>query len=130
MRCSSNIVDIVRTLVHATTTDIAEIDLRLDGLRVTVRRVPRTPGSTGEHDPAPSNLVHVGAPVVGTFQATVIEGERVSKGQPVGRIDALGLSIDIPAPVSGHVHRILADGEPVEYGQTLCTINPHQVPGR
>lgn len=128
-----SIRDIARQLVAtATEANVAEIEVRLNGLRVTVRRSPRpaaAPGPTGPHDASTDNLIHVTAPMVGTFRTASAEGTRLKRGDAIGRIDALGLSIDIPAPAPGHLHRLLvADGEPVEYGQVLCTILPEVKP--
>lgn len=123
------ISDIVRKLVDAaSTTDIAEVDVRLNGLHITVRRSPKpaaAPGPTSPHNSSTDNLIHVTAPIVGTFRTAAAEGTRLKRGDAVGRVEALGLSIDIPAPTPGYLLRILVEnGEPVEYGQILCTILP------
>jgi acetyl-CoA carboxylase biotin carboxyl carrier protein len=57
----------------------------------------------------------------------VREGDRVREGQLLAAIEAMKVPNDLRAPVSGIVSRLLVeDGAPVEYGQTLLTIEPEQ----
>ena len=52
-------------------------------------------------------------------------GDRISNGQTVCIVEAMKLMNDIDAEVAGEVMEIvIANGEPVEYGQTLMWINP------
>lgn len=75
----------------------------------------------------------VKSPMVGTFyrasgpdEAPFVEvGERIRTGQTVCIIEAMKLMNEIEAEVSGQVMEILvANGEPVEYGQPLMRVNP------
>ncbi len=80
---------------------------------------------------ASSNLVPIVAPMVGTFYAApspdspnyVEVGSSVKPGKVVCIIEAMKLMNEIEAEISGKVVEILVEnGQPVEYGQTLCLI--------
>lgn len=71
--------------------------------------------------------------MVGTFyrapapdEAPFVEvGDRVSNNQTVCIIEAMKLMNEIEAEATGEIMEIVvANGEPVEYGQTLMWINP------
>jgi acetyl-CoA carboxylase biotin carboxyl carrier protein len=75
----------------------------------------------------------VTSPMVGTFyrapspdEAPFVEiGDAIRKGQPVCIIEAMKLMNEIEAEISGQVMEIaVANGEPVEYGQTLLWVKP------
>ena len=75
----------------------------------------------------------VTAPMVGTFyrapspdEAPFVEiGDAIRKGQPVCIIEAMKLMNEIEAEISGQVMEIaVANGEPVEYVQTLLWVKP------
>lgn len=77
--------------------------------------------------------VAITSPMVGTFYRAsapdeppfVQAGDRVSLGQTVCIIEAMKLMNEIEAEVSGQVMEIVvANGEPVEYGQTLIWVDP------
>lgn len=72
------------------------------------------------------------APFVGTFHvwakprggALVAVGDRVKAGQLVGTIQSLNVLNEVETPVGGRVVEVLIqDGQPVEYGQVLMTID-------
>lgn len=72
------------------------------------------------------------APLVGTFHtsakpkggALVAVGDRVKAGQLVGTIESLNVLNEVETIVAGHVAEILVqEGQPVEYGQVLMTID-------
>jgi acetyl-CoA carboxylase biotin carboxyl carrier protein len=72
------------------------------------------------------------APLVGTFHtwakpkggALVAVGDRVKAGQLVGTIESLNVLNEVETTVAGHVVEILVqEGQPVEYGQALMTID-------
>ncbi len=80
-----------------------------------------------------SKYVEVKAPIVGTFyrapspeaEPFVKEGDTVKKGQVLCIIEAMKLMNEIESEVSGVVRKILvANGEPIEYGQVLFLIDP------
>src|SRR5207302_3861137 len=68
---------------------------------------------------------------VGTFHvwarprggALVAVGDRVKEGQLVGTIESLNVLNEVETSVAGRVVEVLVhDGQPVEYGQVLMTI--------
>ncbi len=80
-----------------------------------------------------SRLVTVRAPMVGTFYRApapdappfVEVGQIVEPGQTLCLIEAMKLMNEIEAEVRGRVAAILVEnGQPVEYGQPLLTLEP------
>ncbi|SRR5216683_1262063 len=72
------------------------------------------------------------APLVGTFHvwarprggALVAVGDRVKAGQLVGTIESLNVLNEVETTVAGRVIEVhVQDGQPVEYGQALMTID-------
>lgn len=83
--------------------------------------------------PAPSNLVEIKSPMIGTFYLTpnpdspafVSEGSSVKAGQTVCIIEAMKLFNEIESEVSGKIVKILvANATPVEYDQPLFLVDP------
>jgi acetyl-CoA carboxylase biotin carboxyl carrier protein len=83
--------------------------------------------------PTDKKWVAIASPMVGTFYRApapdespfVNASDRIRLGQTVCIIEAMKLMNEIEAEVSGQVMEIVvANGEPVEYGQTLMWINP------
>jgi acetyl-CoA carboxylase biotin carboxyl carrier protein len=84
--------------------------------------------------PAPAvKLIDVVAPIVGTFYASpapdsanyVKVGDRVKPGTVLCIIEAMKLMNEIEAEVAGTVVEVLvANEDPVEYGQVLFRIDP------
>ena len=83
--------------------------------------------------PAPSNLVEIKSPMIGTFYLTpnpdspafVSEGSSVKAGQTVCIIEAVKLFNEIESEVSGKIVKILvANATPVEYDQPLFLVDP------
>ena len=82
--------------------------------------------------PTPEETQHtIVAPLVGTFHvwakprggALVAVGDRVKAGQLVGTIESLNVLNEVETTVAGHVVEVhVHDGQPVEYGQALMTI--------
>ena len=81
---------------------------------------------------APETTQKVTATLVGIFRvslkrgskAAVAEGDQVRLGQIVGAIEALNVMNEVETPVAGRVVEIVVkDGQPVEYGQHLMTID-------
>ncbi len=77
---------------------------------------------------APRAPMLLRSPQVGTFYVSaeprsepfLHEGDAVEQGQVIGLIEAMKLISEVEAEVSGSVRRVLvADGQPVEYGQPL-----------
>lgn len=80
------------------------------------------------------NLVTVTSPMVGTFYRApspdadpfVEVGTRVNSGDTVCIIEAMKLMNEIEAEVAGVIKEIhIQNGEPLEYGQLLFSIDPH-----
>jgi acetyl-CoA carboxylase biotin carboxyl carrier protein len=134
---------LIRLLDHS---DVAEVELRRAeaGTRLVLRKV-KAPENSGQQtaiptssaiSPAPlveTNTIHnIVAPLVGIFhKATkpkakplVAVGDRVKAGQHVGAIESLNVINEVEAPTAGRIVEILVqEGQPVEYGQQLMTID-------
>ena len=133
-------------------SDVSELELKraAEGIHLVLRKVkaPVTDNQSGEPravsftavsaptTPTPSltppTTEHkVLAPLVGTFHvwakprggALVAVGDRVKVGQLVGTIESLNVLNEVETSVAGRVVDVLVhDGQPVEYGQVLMTI--------
>jgi acetyl-CoA carboxylase biotin carboxyl carrier protein len=96
------------------------------------------PRESAEAAPAaPETTKKVTATLVGIFRvslkrgakAAVAEGDQVRLGQIVGAIEALNVMNEVETPVAGRVMEIVVkDGQPVEYGQHLMTIDTAATP--
>ena len=82
---------------------------------------------------APSNLIDVKSPMVGTFYRSaapdapsyVERGARVKKGDTLCIIEAMKLMNELESEVDGTVVEVCVDNSvPVEYGQVLFRIDP------
>ncbi len=71
------------------------------------------------------------SPIVGTFYGSpspgaaqyIAPGDRVTKGQVIGVVEAMKLMNEIEADVSGEIVKCLvSNGQPVEFGQPLFSI--------
>jgi acetyl-CoA carboxylase biotin carboxyl carrier protein len=94
------------------------------------------PTSPPSNPPVPTvdkKWVAVTSPMVGTFyrapapdEAPFVDvGDRIGTGQTVCIIEAMKLMNEIETEISGQVMEIaVANGEPVEYGQTLMWVDP------
>jgi biotin carboxyl carrier protein len=129
-------------------SDVSELELRRagEGTHLVLRKL-KAPEST-DHAiegqfvaatvnvppaEAPGETEHkVLAPLVGTFHtwvkpkggALVAVGDRVKAGQLVGTIESLNVLNEVETAVAGHVLEIFVqEGQPVEYGQLLMTID-------
>ena len=131
-------------------TDLTEIEVEQGDLRIRVSRqgaammmAPQSYAAPQQHAaPAPtaapvaataaaSNANAVPSPMVGTVYFApgpdadpfVIVGTKIKEGQTILIIEAMKTMNQIAAPRSGTVTAILVDdGSPVEYGQSLITI--------
>ena len=84
-------------------------------------------------EPAPSNLVDVKSPMVGTFYRSaapdapyyVERGTRVKKGDTLCIIEAMKLLNELESEVDGVVAEVcIENAVPIEYGQVLFRIDP------
>ena len=92
------------------------------------------PGGTGPGAAAPSHLVEIKSPMVGTFYSApepgaepyAKSGSRVSAGQVVCIIEAMKIMNEIESEVAGVVREVLVENaQPVEFGQPLFRVDPH-----
>lgn len=83
--------------------------------------------------PAPSNLVEIKSPMIGTFYLTpnpdsapfATEGASIKAGETVCIIEAMKLFNEIESEVSGKIVKILvSNATPVEYDQPLFLVDP------
>jgi acetyl-CoA carboxylase biotin carboxyl carrier protein len=84
--------------------------------------------------PAPEETLHmVRSPIVGTFYEApspgappfVKPGDAVETGQVLCIVEAMKLMNEIESDVSGEiVKKLVANGQPIEYGQELFAIRP------
>lgn len=91
------------------------------------------PASPAPATVADDRTVYVKSPIVGTFyesaspgsQAFVKPGDRVSVGQVLCIIESMKLMNEIESDVAGTViSRLVENGRPVEYGESLFAIQP------
>lgn len=92
-----------------------------------------TPASAPEAEAAPSNLVEIKSPMIGTFYLTsspdadpfVAVGDSVKAGETVCIIEAMKLFNEIESEISGKIVKILVtNSTPVEYDQPLFLVDP------
>ncbi|WP_368645931.1 5-oxoprolinase/urea amidolyase family protein [Alkalibacterium putridalgicola] len=83
----------------------------------------------------PLETLTISSPLVGLFYTSpenketpfVKEGDRVTAGQTVGRVEALNLSYDVTADKSGIVRSFqVNDGQMVEYGQPIMELESEE----
>lgn len=104
------------------------MEIELDGLDgVAHEDESGTRGSDGD------TAVEIGSPLVGVYRARVRPddkplirpGDKVREGQVVAAVEALNYVNEIESAASGHVKEIFVrDGQPVEFGQPLLSIEP------
>ncbi len=130
-------------------SDVSELELEqaAEGVHLVMRKVTATEtnaqpvmavpikSAAPSDAPAPAleNTAHnVAAPLVGTFHAwarpkggaLVAVGDHVKAGQLVGTIQSLNVLNEVETSVAGRVVEVhVQDGQPVEYGQILMTID-------
>ncbi len=133
-------------------TDITELNLENDGVKIMIRRGgdrletgAQAPVGQASGKPEPEgraerqadhpepDIIEVHAPMVGTFYRApaadappfVEVGTRVKPGQTLGIIEAMKLMNELAAEKGGEVVKILVEnGQPVEYGQVLFHLQP------
>jgi acetyl-CoA carboxylase biotin carboxyl carrier protein len=141
----------LQRLVHLLDhSDISEVELNHadEGRRLVLRKLKTPEGSAQISEIQPvdrtsvassnetttiSSQHHVVAPTVGIFHPWMkgphdgplaIVDQRVEPGQVVGTIEALNVLNEVETTVAGRVAEVhIQDGQPVEYGQILITID-------
>jgi acetyl-CoA carboxylase biotin carboxyl carrier protein len=133
--------------------DLSEIDIQSGDTRLRLRRkleadapaveyrpMPASGSSSdkgaGAPDIAPADTSQViKSPMVGSFYASskpdaaafVKVGDHVGPETTVCIIEAMKVFNEIPAEMSGKIVAVLVEnGEPVEFGQPLCRVDPNQ----
>ena len=96
--------------------------------------VPMAPAAPPPRTPEPEEELHmVRSPIVGTFYESpspgsppfVKAGDEVSVGQVLCIVEAMKLMNEIESDISGEVvKKLVANGQPIEYGQELFAIRP------
>jgi acetyl-CoA carboxylase biotin carboxyl carrier protein len=95
--------------------------------------VAKVEATTVSETKAPSNLLEITAPIVGTFYASaspdapvfVKVGDKIEAGKVLCIIEAMKLMNEIEAETSGTIAEILVKNEEaVEYGQVLFRVSP------
>ena len=137
--------ELIRELAQLLTeTNLTEIEIEHDDLRIRVARgggevravVPapapvEVKAAAAAPEPAKPSAGTIPSPMVGTAyrapdpnaKPCVEVGDTVRQGQTVLIIEAMKTMNQIPAPRAGTVTEILVeDGQPVEYGEPLLTI--------
>jgi acetyl-CoA carboxylase biotin carboxyl carrier protein len=101
-----------------------------------ISSAPVAPVPSAENAPAPAaeaGLHTVRSPIVGTFYECpspgsppfVKPGDMVEVGQVLCIVEAMKLMNEIEADVAGEiVKKLVANGQPIEYGQELFVIRP------
>jgi oxaloacetate decarboxylase alpha subunit len=143
---SERLREIIRVVQES---GIAEVTIEEGEMRVTVRRteeradapvvpvgVPAAPVHEepgGVVEPAPSDVIRVESPMVGTFYRGpepgsppfVEEGDTVEPGQTLCILEAMKLMNEVKAEAEGIVRRICVENEaPVQYGDVLFELEP------
>jgi acetyl-CoA carboxylase biotin carboxyl carrier protein len=90
--------------------------------------------NAGAPEPEPEEVLHiVRSPIVGTFYESpspgsppfVKAGDPLEVGQVLCIVEAMKLMNEIECDVAGElVKRLVANGQPIEYGQELFAIRP------
>jgi acetyl-CoA carboxylase biotin carboxyl carrier protein len=95
--------------------------------------VPAAPTAAGEQEAAPSKLIEIKAPMVGTFYATpnpdaepyVEVGSKVTQSTVVCIIEAMKVMNEIKAETEGTITEVFVkSGQAVEYGTVLFKVKP------
>lgn len=132
------ILELIALLKNSAAT---EIEVREGDVRIKiVRALPQAPVAESSQDTetveAPAGVsegILVHAHVVGYFRRTDADsgevlaepGDKVKRGQAIGRIETLGKSVVVEAPADGEIVEFLAeDGERVEYATPLARLRP------
>ncbi|MCL0061916.1 acetyl-CoA carboxylase biotin carboxyl carrier protein [Thermodesulfovibrionales bacterium] len=126
-------------------TDIAELQIEKEGIKIKIRRDKFFSAASGPQQPvlvekkgvkveeAEEGLVTVASPMIGTFyrssspdvEAFVDVGTEVKKGDALCVIEAMKLMNTIESEIDGVIIKIfLENGHPVEYGEPIFLVRP------
>lgn len=123
-------------------TDLEYVEFLKNGQKISFRRselkIPKKEVVQiveKEKEESSPKLFAIRSPIVGRFYSStgpdrpplVVEGARVTAGQRVAIVEAMKIRKEVFAAVSGKVVKIFVrDGDPVEYGQELFSVEPEQ----
>ncbi|MCL0030344.1 acetyl-CoA carboxylase biotin carboxyl carrier protein [Thermodesulfovibrionales bacterium] len=126
-------------------TDIAELQIEKEGIKIKIRRDKFFSAASGPQQPvlvekkgvkveeAEEGLLTVASPMIGTFyrssspdvEAFVDVGTEVKKGDTLCVIEAMKLMNTIESEIDGVIIKIfLENGHPVEYGEPIFLVRP------
>ncbi len=127
-------------LEFAKTTDLQEVSWQKGATKIAFRRSEaaalaqaKTPLAAEPEivEEAPPEPVYIRSTMVGTFfrgdaherPPFVVEGSKVTSGEPVGSIEAMKIRKDVVSNLDCRILRALVtDGHAVEYGQPLFEV--------
>lgn len=121
-------------------SDVTELEVRspVKQERLVLRKAHNTTQVTAQPASIETSLVEsdelfiITAPLVGIFhhwsitkeRPLVKVGDRIKEGQHIGMIEVLHIPSEVESSVAGQIIEFLvADGQPVEYGQPLMIID-------
>ena len=122
--------------------NLCELEVEEEGARIRLKKntpghqviTPQvSPGIVEKKEEARENEIEIKSPMVGTFYRAPSPGakpyteigEMISPGDVICIIEAMKLMNEIKAETGGKIVRIpVESGEPVEFGQTLFSIEP------
>lgn len=120
-------------------SDVRELELQENGMRIRVRRAAADEGGwevvelSPPQEPHEPQMLDIAAPMVGTFYRAAEpdsppladEGSELEETTVVGIIESLNVLNPVQAGCKGTVSKVLAtDGQPVQYGQLLFQVMP------
>ena len=130
-------------LAYMETTDLEYVEIEKEGRKICLKRsssavlhgrqVPGLPAEAAEEKPEGPVLFVIRSPIVGRFHssmgldrpALVVEGGNITAGQRVGIVEAMKIKKEVFSAVTGKVVKIhVRDGDAVEYGQELFSVEP------
>jgi len=105
-----------------------ELGVGSDHFHAKMEPTVAAPPTEGERSPEAPVVHAVQSNAVGYYAEGLVKlvpGTRISQGDQVAAIEALGLANDLEAKFGGLVVEVLVKpGDPVEYGQVLATVQP------
>ena len=128
--CAGVSADELRALLALVSdTEVTELDITIGATRLSLRRAAGshladavTADRESRLSEEPATLA-IASPLVGVFRPSVVAGDAVEHGEPIGAVEALGLPTTVDSPQTGTVEQVLvADGGAVEYGQPLVIL--------
>ena len=90
------------------------------------KKLPQPVSLGAAQEKASNGVFDIKAPLVGYYRQAkpaLATGISVSKGEVIATISALGLDNDVESMQAGEIVEVLvADGDPVQYGQVLARV--------